>query len=107
MLASSKFWSTVQSPGVMVDVVPHEGGDHVVRVIIQRLHPHLAGIPGLSGRRSKVLWLQLVVEESVGCSLVNEDARLGSGIVLDQLGGVISLSCLNRTQIASESLKRR
>ena len=49
----------------MVDVVPHEGGDHVVRVIVQRLHPHLAGIPGLKGRRSEVIWLQLIVEEAI------------------------------------------
>ena len=89
----------------MIDVVPHEGGDHVVRVIVQRLHPHLAGIPGLGGGRSKVFWLQLVVEESIGCSLVNEDAWLRPGVALDKLGCVISLSCLNRAQISSESLR--
>ena len=90
----------------MVDVVPHEGGDHVVGVIVQRLHPHLAGITGLSGRRSEVIWLQLIVQESIRRSLVNQDAGRGSGVCLHQLSGVIGLSCFNRAQIAGESLKR-
>ena len=103
-LACLQFWPTVKSPGVMVDVVPHECGDHVVRMIEQRLHPHLAGIPSLIGCRSEVFWLQLIVEEAIRSSLVNQDARLGSRVALHQLSGVIGLSCFNRAQIAGESL---
>ena len=30
-----------EGPGVMVHMVPHEGGDEEVAVVIQRLHPQL------------------------------------------------------------------
>ena len=40
----SQLGSDAQSPGVVVHVVPHEGGDHVVGVVVQRLHPQLARV---------------------------------------------------------------
>ena len=92
---------------MVVDVIPHEGGDHVVRVIVQRLQPHLARIPGLGGSSSKVLWLQLVSEESIRSSLINQNAGLGTRVAPDKLCGVIGLPRLYRAQVSSESLRRR
>ena len=76
-------------------MVPHEGGDHVVRMIVHRLHPHMAGIAGIGGGGSKVARLELVVKEPVRCSLVDQDAGLGSSVVLHQLGGVVGLAGLH------------
>ena len=33
-----------EGPGVKVDVVLHEGGDEVVRVVVQGLHPEGEGV---------------------------------------------------------------
>ena len=39
-----------QGPGVVVHVVPHEGGDEVVAVVVQRLHPQL------TKQKEKIKW---------------------------------------------------
>ena len=88
----------------MVDVVPHEGGDHVVTVVVKRLQPHLAGVACLLCCCSKVLWLQLVVKEGVGRSLVDQDTRLGPGVRFDKLSGIVILASLHRAKISSEGL---
>ena len=88
----------------MVNVIPHEGGDHVVGVIIERLQPQLARVTGLRCSAGKVLRLQLVVEESIGCSLINQDGGFGSRIVLDKYSSIILFASLNRAKVASESL---
>ena len=59
-----------------VDVVPHEGGDEVVGVVVERLHPQLHVVVVLRRRHKEVLRLQLVVEEPVGCALVDEERYL-------------------------------
>ena len=62
----------------MVDVVSHEGGDHVVRMVEQWLHPHVAGIARLGSGSREVCRFELVVQEAVSRSLVDQDAGLGS-----------------------------
>merc|ERR1712168_1644439 len=47
-----------QSAGVEVDVVAHEGGDEVVGVVVEGLHPQLHIVVFLGGRQEEVLWLQ-------------------------------------------------
>ena len=88
----------------MLDVISEEGRDHEVRMIVQRLHPHTAGIAGLGSSGCKVFRLELVVEESVSCPLVDQDAGLGSAVVLHQLGGVVVLASLHGPEVAGESL---
>ena len=51
--------------GVEVDVIPHEGGDEVVRVIVQRLQPESHRVLGLVGGGREVLRLQLLLQERV------------------------------------------
>ena len=91
----SELGSEAESSGVMVDVVSHEGGDHVVRMIEQRLHPHMAGIASIGCGGSEVARLELVVKETVRRSLVDQDAGLGPGVVLHQLRGVVGLASLH------------
>ena len=59
-----------------VDVVAHEGGDEVVGVVVERLHPQLHVVVVLGGRQEEVLWLQLGLQEAVSCALVNQDGHL-------------------------------
>ena len=59
----SELGSKAQSSGVVVDVVSHEGGDHVVRMIEQRLHPHMAGVAGIGCGGSIAILV-------AGCSMV-------------------------------------
>ena len=47
-------------------MIPHEGGDEVVAVIVQRLHAHGHGVPHARSSRGEQLRLQLVVQEAVG-----------------------------------------
>ena len=61
------------SPCVEINVVAHEGGDEVVRVIVEGLHPHDDRVVGLGGRGGKVLRLQLLLEERVGGALQQRD----------------------------------
>jgi hypothetical protein len=48
-------------PGVEVDVVAHEGGDEVVRVVVQRLHPQRHRVFGLGRGGRQVFRLQLLL----------------------------------------------
>ena len=73
-------------------------------MIVQRLHSHTAGIAGLGSSGGKVFRLELVVEESVSCPLVDQDGGLGSAVVLHQLGGVVVLASLHGPEVASEGL---
>ena len=57
----SQLGSDAQSPGVVVHMVPHEGGDHVVGVVVQRLHPQLARVAYSCCCVGEVLRFQLVV----------------------------------------------
>ena len=41
MLRALEFGPETEGPGVMVHMIPHKGGDKVVAVIIQGLHPYL------------------------------------------------------------------
>ena len=59
-----------------VNVIPHEGGDEVVGVVVERLHPQLHVVVVLRRRHEEVLRLQLVVKEPVGCALVDEERYL-------------------------------
>ena len=104
LFSCSQLGSKAEGPGVVVDVISHEGGDHVVGVIVQRLHPHLAGIPGLCCSCCEVLRLELVVKEPIIGSLVNQDAGLGSIVVLHKLSRIVGLPSVNRTKIPSEGL---
>ena len=74
---------------MVIHVVSHEGADHVVAVIVQWLHPHLTRVACISCRLGEVLWLQLIVQESVSCALVDQDGWFGSGVVLDQFCSII------------------
>ena len=88
----------------MLDVVPEEGGDHVVRMIVHRLHPQTAGVARLGSSCCEVLRLQLVLEEAVLGPLVDQDAGLGPRVVLHQLGGVVGLPGLHGPEVAGEGL---
>ena len=107
-----------------VNVVAHEGGDEVVGVVVEGLHPQLHVVAVLGGRHEEVLWLQLVLQEAVSCALVNQDGRLtkvidhrhpdivvkihlGPRVGGDQLSGIISFSSLHRAQVTSEGLRRQ
>ena len=100
----SELGSEAESSGVMVDVVSHEGGDHVVRMIEQRLHPHMAGIARVGGGSCEVSWFELVVQEPVSSSLVDQDGGLRSRVVLHQLSGVVGLAGLYGPEVAGEGL---
>ena len=65
-----------QSAGVEVNVVAHEGGDEVVGVVVEGLHPQLHVVVVLGGRQEEVLWLQLRLQEAISCALVNQDGHL-------------------------------
>ena len=90
---NSELGSDAECPGMMVHMVSHEGGDHVVRVVVQRLHPQLARVACSCSCISKVLGFQLVVEEAVSCSLINQDGWLGAGVGFHKFCGVIGLAC--------------
>ena len=64
-----------------VNVVAHEGGDEVVGVVVEGLHPQLHVVAVLGGRHEEVLWLQLVLQEAVSCALVNQDGHLTEEII--------------------------
>ena len=68
---SLELWSQTKSPRVEVNVVSHEGGYEVVGVVVERLAPQLHVVVVLRRRHEEVLRLQLVVEEPVGCALVD------------------------------------
>ena len=89
---NSQFGSDAKCPGVVVHVVPHEGGDHVVGVVVQRLQPQLARVAGSCCGRGEVLGFQLVVQEAVSCSLINQDGGLGTGVGFHKFCGVIGLA---------------
>ena len=89
---------------MVLDVISEEGGDHVVGMIIQRLHPHIAGIASLPSSSSQVLRLQLGVQEPVSSSLVDQDGGLRSRVVLHQLSGVVGLAGLHGPEVAGEGL---
>ena len=106
-----------------VNVVAHEGGDEVVGVVVEGLHPQLHVVAVLGGCHEEVLWLQLVLQEAVSCALVNQDGRLtkvidhnfssifiqihlGPRVGGDQLSGIISFSGLHRAEVTSEGLRR-
>ena len=59
-----------------VNVVAHEGGDEVVGVVIEGLHPQLHVVAVLGGRQEEVLWLQLRLQEAISCALVDEKGHL-------------------------------
>ena len=59
-----------------VNVVAHEGGDEVVGVVVEGLHPQLHVVVVLGGRQEEVLWLQLGLQEAVSCALVDQDGHL-------------------------------
>ena len=59
-----------------VNVVAHEGGDEVVGVVVEGLHPQLHVVAVLGGRQVEVLWLQLRLQEAVSCALVDQDRDL-------------------------------
>ena len=89
------FWSQTKCSGVMVNMVSHESGNHVVRVVEQGLHPQLAWIANASSGCSEVLWLQLIVEETISCSLVNQDCWFWSTVCFHKFGGIISFASFN------------
>ena len=62
----------------MVHVVPHESRDEIVGVIVVWLHPDLNRVPCITTSSREVCRLQLVIQEPISSSLVNEDMRLGS-----------------------------
>ena len=66
-----ELWSQPQSAGMEVNVVAHEGGDEVVGVVIEGLHPQLHVVVVLGGRQEEVLWLQLRLQEAISCALVD------------------------------------
>ena len=56
----------------MIDVVPHEGCDEIVAVVVERLHPHCAGgAYGCSGR-GEVFRFQLSFQEAISSSLKSQ-----------------------------------
>ena len=59
-----------------VNVVAHEGGDEIVGVIIEGLHPQLHVVVVLGGRKEEVLWLQLRLQKAISCALVDQDGHL-------------------------------
>ena len=105
-----------------INVVAHEGGDEVVGVVVEGLHPQLHVVVVLGGCQKEVLWLQLGLQEAVSCALVDQDGHLREEISLiritwspthlrpgvggNQLCCIISLSCFHRAQVTSEGLKR-
>ena len=106
-----------------VNVVAHEGGDEVVGVVVEGLHPQLHVVAVLGCCHEEVLWLQLVLQEAVSCALVNQDGRLtkvidhrhpdivvkihlGPRVGGDQLSGIIRFSRLHRAEVTSEGLRR-
>ena len=64
-------------------MVPHEGGDEIVRVVIHWLQADLDRVASLPTSSREVPRLELGVHEAVSCSLVNKNARLWSRIVLN------------------------
>ena len=64
-----------------VNVVAHEGGDEVVGVVIEGLHPQLHVVAVLGGRQEEVLWLQLRLQEAISCALVDEKGHLTENVV--------------------------
>ena len=85
-------------------MIPHEGGDHVVRVVVQRLQPHLAGVAGLLCSGREIFWFQLIVKERVRSALVNQDVWLGPGVVFEKFRSVVSLASFHRAKISLEGL---
>jgi len=85
-------------------MVPHEGCDEVVAVVVGRLHPHCAGVSNGSSGRSEIFGLQLNFQKSVSRSLVNEDGRHRSGIFLDQFRCIVFLASFDGAQVSSEGL---
>ena len=65
-----------QSTGVEVNVVAHEGGDEVVGVVVEGLHPQLHVVAVLGRRQEEVLWLQLRLQEAISCALVDQEGHL-------------------------------
>jgi len=49
--------SQSKSSRVVVDVIPHEGGDEVVRVVVERLHTKGHRVLCLGGGRREILRL--------------------------------------------------
>merc|ERR1719201_1029547 len=87
--------SQPESAGVEVNVVAHEGGDEVVGVVVEGLHPQLDVVVVLGGRQEEVLWLQLRLQEAISCALVDQDGHLRPRVGGDQFSGIIGLSCFN------------
>ena len=63
-----------ERPGVVVDVIPHEGGDEVVRMIVQGLHSNGHRVLGIAGSKSKVFRFQLLLQERIGSALKNNNS---------------------------------
>ena len=77
---SLQFWSQPESACVEVNVVAHEGGDEVVGVVVEGLHPQLHVVVVLGRRQEEVLWLQLRLQEAISCALVDQDGHLRDNI---------------------------
>ena len=73
---SLQFWSQPESAGVEVNVVAHEGGDEVVGVVVEGLHPQLDVVVVLGRRQEEVLGFQLRLQEAISCALVDQDGHL-------------------------------
>merc|ERR1719481_1959312 len=99
-----KFRPKSQGPCVVVNVIPHEGGDEIVGVVVQWLHADLHWISNISTGSRKVCRFELVVKEPISCSLVYENSRLRTRISLHKFSSIILLSSSHRPEITSESL---
>ena len=57
VISDSKLGSESKGSGMVVNVISHEGGDHVVGMVVQRLHSQLARVSSLGSGTRKVLRL--------------------------------------------------
>ena len=89
---------------MVVHVVPHEGGDEIVGVVVQGLHAHLDRVPNLATSSREVPRLELSVQEPISSALVNQDARLGTRVCLHQLGSIVLSHGSYRAKIPGKSL---
>ena len=98
-----EFDPEAEGPGVMVDVVPHEGGDKAEEVVEVRRHPQHDGVAHTGGHCGELLCPQLL-SHVVCTALVYQDLGLGTCVGLDQLCGVVLFAGLHGAQVAVECL---
>ena len=63
----------MESSSVVIDMIPHEGRNEVIRMIIQRLHAQIDRVTGFGGSCCQILRLQLFFQKGVTSALEKKD----------------------------------